>query len=173
MERKSTFGSILLFGLITGILMMLLSLLFYLLNVDQKSWINTLVYLVLFAGMSWGVINIRENRLNGVMSYGKAVGTGFWIGFIAAIIIAVYTYFYLTDLNPESMQQALAQAENKIIESQPDISDEDLDRAMEMVKIFGKPSFSAVATVISNSLISIIFALIIAIFAKRHDRTIA
>ena len=173
MERKSTFGHILLFGLITGILMVLLSLLFYLMDIEQKSWVNMLIYVVMIIGMSWGVINIRENRLNGVMSYGKAVGTGFWIGFFAALIVAVYTYFYMTDINPDAMKQALEEAENRILESKPDISDEDLDKALDMVRTFGKPSISAIAQVFTNSFVSVVLALIIAIFAKREDRTIA
>ncbi len=173
MERKSTFGHIVLFGLITGILMVLLSLVFYLMDLEQKSWINMFIYVILIIGMSWGMINIRENRLNGVMSYGKAVGTGFWIGFVAAIVVAVYTYYYMTDINPEAVKQALEEAENNIIENKPDISDEDLDKMLEMVRVFGKPSISAIAQVFTNSIISIILALIIAIFAKREDRTIA
>ena len=46
MERKSTFGHIVLFGLITGILMVLLSLVFYLMDLEQKSWINMFIYVI-------------------------------------------------------------------------------------------------------------------------------
>ncbi len=173
MENKTTFGPIVLFGLGTGAIMVIFSLLMYLLGVEQKSLMNLVAYLFLIGGMFWGMTSIRENRLNGVMSYGKAFGTGFWIGFIAAILLAVYSYFYLTYLNPHALQQALTEAENKILESNPDISDENLDKALAMVKMFGKPIISALMQIVSNSFFSVVFALIIAIFAKRVDKTIS
>ncbi len=173
MENKSTLGHILIFGLSTGVIMVIFSLLFYLFNVDQKSYINSLIYIILILGMTWGIINIRQRRLNNVISYGKSFGIGFWIGFVASIVIAIYTYFYLTKLNPGYMEKVLSETENKILESNPDISDEQLDTALSAVKMFGKPYISAFMQIVSNSIAAVIFSLIISIFAKREDKTIA
>jgi hypothetical protein len=173
MEKRSTFWPVVLFGFGTGVVMVIFSLVFFLLNIDEKSFVNSLVYIILVAGMFWGMYNIRENRLNGVMKYGKAVGTGFWIGFVASLVVAVYYYYYLSYLNPAILDNVMAEAQNKILEQNPDISEEDLDRALYMIELFSKPYISAIVQVFSNSFISIIFSLIIAIFVKREDRTIA
>jgi hypothetical protein len=164
---------VVLFGIGTGAVMVIFSLVFFLLNVDEKSFVNSLVYIILVAGMFWGMYNIRENRLDGAMKYGKAVGTGFWIGFVASLIVSIYYYFYLTYLNPGILDNVMVEAQNKILEQNPDISEEDLDRALSMVEMFSKPYISAIVQIFSNSVISIIFSLIIAIFVKREDRTIA
>ena len=173
MEKKSTFGPIVLFGLGTGILMVLFALITYLLDIDRNTYVNLLMYIFPVAGMWWGTVNIRENRLGGVMSYGKAFGTGFYIGFVAAIVLAVYMYYYVTVINPGVMDEAVAEAEKRIIESNPDISDELLDQLLETVKLFTNPILSALSQLVSFSIISVIISLIIAIFVKREDRTIA
>ncbi len=172
MENKPTFWPVVMFGLGTGVVMVIFSLVFYLLNVDEKSYLNSSIYILLVVGMFWGMYNIRENRLNGVMRYGKAVGTGFWIGFVASLVVALYYYYYLTYLNPGILDNVVAEAQNKILEQNPDISEEDLDRALSMIETFSKPYISSIVQIFSNSFISVIFALIIAIFVKKEDRTI-
>ncbi len=173
MENKTTFGYLLLFGALTGIAIIIFNLLIYLIGIEQKSYINLLRYIILIGGLIWGIANIRDMRLNGIISYGKAFGTGFWIGFFASILLAIYAYFYLTYLNPNILLDVVATAENKILESKPNISNADLDQALGIVKIFAKPGISAFTQFLMNLLFSTVFSLIIAIFAKREDRTIA
>jgi hypothetical protein len=55
----------------------------------------------------------------------------------------------------------------------PDMSDEQLDQALGMVKIFTSPVMMAVMGFIYNVVISVVLSLIFAIFAKREDRSIA
>ncbi len=173
MEKKPTFLLAMQFGLLTGIVMAVFSLVLFLAGVEMHSYWNLFSYVLFAGGLYWGITNIREKRLEGVMSYGKAFGTGFWITAFAAIVLGIFAYFYLKDINPGVLSDALAKAEDKIVSSNPDISDEQLDKAMEMVKMFTTPAMSAVSQFISNLIIGTIFSLIIAIFAKREDRTLA
>ena len=173
MENKSTFLPALQFGLLTGIAMVVYSLVLFLSGVDQHSSWNLVSYLIYIGGLYWGIVTIREKRLEGVMPYGKAFGTGFWITLFVAIVLAIFAYFYLKDINPGALADATAQAEDKILARNPDISDEDLQKALDMVKTFANPAMSAVMQFLSNLVAGTIFSLIIAIFAKREDRTLA
>ncbi len=173
MEKKSTFLLSMQFGLLTGIVMAVFSLVLFLAGVDMHSYWNLFSYVLFVAGLYWGMVNVREKRLEGVISYGKAFGTGFWITVFAAVVLGIFAYFYLKDINPGVLSDALAKAEDKIVSSNPDISDEDLQKALDMVKIFTTPAMSAVSQFISNLVFGTIFSLIIAIFAKREDRTLA
>lgn len=173
MEKKSTFGPALQFGLLTGLFMIVFSLIMYLVGIDRKSYWNIISYLIFVAAMYWGVSNIRDKQLEGVMSYGKAFGVGFWIAVFAALLTGIYAYFYVKYIDPTVLQNAVSQAEDKILAQNPNISDADLDKALKMVKMFATPGFSSVSAFISNTIAGTIFSLIIAIFAKREDKTIA
>ncbi len=173
MEQKSTFLPALQFGLLTGLAMVVYTLILYLAGVDMHSYWNLFNYVLFVGGLYWGMSSIREKQLEGVMSYGKAFGTGFLITLFAAILLAIFAYFYLQYINPSALAKASAEAENKILASNPNISDADLQKALDMVKIFTNPFMSAVTQFISNLIAGTIFSLIIAIFAKREDRTLA
>lgn len=173
METKSTFLPAMQFGLLTGLAMIVYTLILYLVGVDLHSYWNFFSYLLFVGGMYWGMTSIREKQLGGVMTYGKAFGTGFWIAFFAALLLGIFSYFYLKYIDPSALANATAEAEDKILASNPDISDEDLQKALDMVKIFTNPVMSAVSQFISNLIVGTIFSLIIAIFAKREDRTLA
>jgi len=173
MEQKSTFFPALQFGLLTGLAMVVYTLVLYLAGVDMHSYWNLLSYVFFIGGLLWGITSIREKQLEGVMSYGKAFGTGFWITLFVAIVLGIFAYFYLKDINPGALADATAKAEDKILASNPNISDADLQKALGMVKVFTNPIMSAVTQLISNLIAGTIFSLIIAIFAKREDRTLA
>ncbi|UBM63178.1 DUF4199 domain-containing protein [Candidatus Sulfidibacterium hydrothermale] len=173
MEQKSTFVPAIQFGIITGVAMAVYTLVLFLAGIDVHSYWNLISYFLYVGGLYWGISQIREKQLDGVMSYGKAFVTGFYIAIFVAIVLGVFGYFYLKDINPGALTDALTKAEDKILASNPDISDEELQKAMHLVKMFASPGISAFSQFISNLFTGTIFSLIIAIFAKREDRTIA
>ena len=173
MEQKSTFLPALQFGLLTGLAMIVYTLILYLAGVDMHSSWNLFGYVLFVGGLFWGMTSIREKQLEGVMSYGKAFNTGFWITFFAAILLGIFAFFYLKYINPSVLANKLTEVQNKILTSNPNISDADLQKALEMVKIFSTPVVSSITGFLSYLVSGTVFSLIIAIFAKREDRTLA
>jgi hypothetical protein len=173
MEKKLTFMPALQFGLLTGFAMIVYTLIMYLVGVNMHSSWNLIGYLFLLGGIYWGMSSIREKQLNSVMSYGKAFGIGFWIAVFAAILLGIFTFFYLKYINTAALSNGISEAENKILASNPNISDQDLQKALDMVKMFATPVLSAITGFIGYLIAGTIFSLIIAIFAKREDRTLA
>ncbi|HDO06394.1 MAG TPA: DUF4199 domain-containing protein [Bacteroidetes bacterium] len=173
MEKKSTFVPALQFGLLTGLAMIVYTLIMYLAGVDMHSSWNLIGYLFFVGGMYWGISNIREKQLEGVMSYGKAFGVGFWIAFFVAILLGIFTFFYLKYIDTAALTNGISEAEDKILASNPNISDQDLQKALDMVKMFATPVLRAITGFIWYIIAGTIFSLIIAIFAKREDRTLA
>jgi chaperone required for assembly of F1-ATPase len=55
----------------------------------------------------------------------------------------------------------------------PNMTDEQLEQGLKMVAIFSTPTAMAIMGFIVNLIVSVILSLIIAIFAKREDRSIA
>ncbi len=173
MEQKSTFIPALQFGLLTGLAMIVYTLIMYLAGVDMKSSWNLIGYLIFIGGLYWGITNIREKQLEGVMSYGKAFGVGFQIAFFTAILVGIFTFFYLKYIDTAALSNTISEAENKILSSNPNISDADLQKALDMMKMFATPVLRAIIGFIWFLISGTVFSLIIAIFAKREDRTLA
>ena len=173
MEKKSTFTPSLQFGLFTGLALIVFSLILFLLGAEKQSYWNLVNYVIIIAGIYWGMTNIRTRYLDNVMSYGKAFGIGFWITLVFAVLVAIFTFFYLKYLDPAILQNAVSQAEDKILAANPNISDADLDRALSMAKTFATPLMSAISQLVFNIIAGAVISLIIAIFAKREDKTIA
>ena len=160
-------------GIVIGIALIIFSLAMFFLEVDRESKIMWLSYLILFGGLYWAIISYRKKLPGEFMSYGQALLTGFLTGLFASILTAVFTYIYVVYIDTTLIDHVIAQAEEKILESQPDISDEDLDRALSMTEVFTSPGMMALFSFIGNVILSTLFSLIIAIFAKREDKSLA
>ncbi len=173
MEQKSTFSPAMQFGLLTGLAMVVFTLILFLAGVDMHSYWNLFGYILYVGGLYWGMTSIREKQLEGVMSYGKAFGTGFLITLFASVLLGIFAFFYLKYINPSVLANKLTEVQNKILTANPDISDADLQKALDMVKMFSTPIVSSISGFIGYVISGTIFSLIIAIFAKRGDRTLA
>jgi hypothetical protein len=86
----------------------------------------------------------------------------------SAVLPAIYTYFYVAVIDPSLIQNILTEAEENILASTPDISDEDLETALHYTEMFTSPVMMAVMGFIANVILGAILSLIIAIFAKRE-----
>jgi len=175
MEQKntSTFAAGLMPGIYTGLALIVFRLILFLLDVDNESSWNYTIYAVLALGLYMGIVNYRDNYLNGVMSYGKAFGSGFAIGLISSLIMGIFTYFFVVYIDTGLIAEIMLKSEESMLTQNPNMTDEQVDQALKMVSIFTTPVMMSVMGFIVNLITSVILSLIIAIFAKREDRSIA
>jgi len=98
---------------------------------------------------------------------------GFWVTVIATVIAAVYSYLYFTVINPGIIEEILIKSEEQILEQNPDISDAQLEQALSMTEMFVSPLVMTIFSVIFSIIAGAIVSLLIAIFVKREDNTLA
>ncbi len=172
-NKKSPFMSSLSSGIILGIVLIIFSLIMYFLDVDSESKIMWLSYVILFIGLYMAIVSYRKKLPGEIMTYGQAFLSGFLTGLFTSVLVAIFVYIFVEYIDTTLIAKKLAEAEEQILESQPDISDEDLDRALSITKAILNPAMMTVFSFLGNLLLSTIFSLIIAIFAKREDTSIA
>lgn len=172
MEQKSTFSPAMQFGLLTGLVLIVYTLILFLVGVGEKSPLQFISYVLLIGMIFWGMVNIRDRQLDGVMSYGKAFSTGFWIVLFASILVGIFTFFYLKYIDPGFMANHLAEVRMKM-EARPGITQAQVEQGMKMARTFSSPIISSVMALVWEVIIGTVFSLLIAIFAKREDKTIA
>ena len=157
------------YGLITGGAMIVFSLILFLLNLHMNKAVTWVSYVILAGGMVWGTIDYRKKFSNGFLTYGKAFSSCFYIGMIAGILSALYFFVFTKYIHPGFIQEIMDQTRASIATSKPDMSEEQIDQAMEISAKFMTAPLMAMWGFIGSALMSAILGLIAAIFLKKED----
>jgi hypothetical protein len=160
------------YGVYIGVVLIILSLIIYVLNLFIEKWPGYISYAVLLGGIILSSIAYRDKYLKGFITYGNSFSVGFLTGLFTALISAIFTLVFMSFVGDEYTAPILEKAEESLLQRQPDISDEDLARAMKMTRAFMNPVMMAVWVLLADILFSVIFALIISVFVKKEDKSI-
>ncbi|MCD6090116.1 MAG: DUF4199 domain-containing protein [Bacteroidales bacterium] len=155
------------YGLIGGILMIALSVILWLTGMMENKFLGYISYLILAFAMYLGAVNWRDKSNDGWMTYGEAFKTGFFVTLIAALLGLIYSYVFFNFIDPDFIGTIMSKAEEAMLEANPSISDEDLDRALEMTSKFSSPTMLTVFGFIGTVIFGTLLSLIVAIFAKK------
>jgi len=171
MEEKqpSVLSNGLLYGAITGIALILFSLILFLTDLYLNKTMSWISYLFLVGGMLYGTLEYRKKYTNGFITYGKAFISCFWIGLFAGIIGSLYMFVFAKYIHPGFVQELLDQARTNIMTTNPNMSDEQVEQAVSISAKFLSPGMMAVWGLVAYAAISAVIALILAIFIKKED----
>ena len=162
----------LMYGIYLGVVLIILSLVFYILDLQAVNWTAYVNYVFILGGVILASVTYRDKYLNGFISYGQSFSVGFLTGVFAAIIGAIFTYFFMLYLGDEFTDLMMENAEETMIENNPDISDEELDLALNIAQKMLKPWWLSVIALLSSVFFSLIFALIVSIFIKKENNSL-
>lgn len=146
----------------------LLSILFYVFDLDVRGIWGYLMYVILFAGIVWGTIQLRDKHRGGLLTYGQSFTSGMLIGLYTGIISAIFTFVFYKFFAPEQIQVILEKVEDQMIEKAPQLTDQELDMAMAMTAKFMTPIGMSVGALINLFIAGVIISLIASIFLKRE-----
>jgi hypothetical protein len=155
------------YGLIAGFLMIALSIILWLLGLMENKFLGYISYLILAFAMFIAATNWRDKLNGGWMSYGEAFKTGFFVTLIAAVLGLIYSYLFFNFIDPEFISGLGIKAEEAILEANPNISDADLETALEMSAKFTTATMLTIFGFIFTIIFGTIISLIVAIFAKK------
>lgn len=156
------------YGLITGMGLVILSLLFYFIDVNPESKVHFLIYLIILIGIIFGVINYKKTcNLN--LNYGKAFSTGLMISVFASLILAFYTYIFYKFIDPDAIDKIIKMAEQNIILNKK-IPKEQVAISIQMMKKMTTVNMVSLLTIPSVSINGLLMSLIAAIFLKSRNK---
>lgn len=168
MENKvSIWKSSVNYGLIAGVLMIAFSLILWLLGMMENKFLVYINYLILAFIMFLAATNWRDKFNGGWMSYGEAFKTGFFVTLIAAVLLILYNYVFFNFIDPEFLAGQMLKTEDAILEANPNISDSDLETALEMSAKFTSATMLTIFGFIFTVIFGTIISLIVAIFSKK------
>ena len=170
--RSSALNS-LWFGLITGGVLILFSLILFLAGLHTSRNLGYLGYVILIAGLAWGTVEYRNKSLGGYISYGKAFMSCFMSGLYAGLILAIYMFVFVQYIHPGFIDEMLEISRQAIYDSNSNMTDEQVEQAIEMSAKFMSPVMITIWTFVAYLFASAVLGLIISIFIKKEDKSAA
>lgn len=165
-ERKSVWKETLNYGLIMGLITIVVSVLAYMLDVIGKPWVILPSLIISIVALYMLLRSYRDTYNHGYISYGKAVGAGVVISIYSAILGAIYIYILYGFIDPGLVDKQILDAEEKLIaRGMPEGS---IDAALEMQAKFMKPWFMAVSSIFTAAFFGLILSLLVSLFIKKE-----
>lgn len=162
----------LIYGAIVGVVGIVLSLVFYFLNVMTATWIGWVSILVSIAVLAYVLVAYRNEYLGGFASFGQIFVMGVVIGIVAAILNAVYTYLLYEVIDPGLVEKMRIAAEERIMSNSriPESMYDDIFEKMETRMQTGR---MVVMSLIVGPIINAVLSLIIAAFVKKSENPVS
>jgi hypothetical protein len=168
MEKKpSVFLICLGYGVIIALAVIVLSLILFLLNLDQNKPLQFLSYFILIGGIILSQYNFRNKYSFGYIEYGKAFMIGMLTSLFLSIIMGVYTYIFFNFIDPGAMEEVMLQTEQSMLDR--GMTDMEIEQAMAMASKFQSVGMFTFFAVFGNFVAGIIISLITAIFIKKEN----
>ena len=158
------------YGAVLGLILVITAFLFWGFGIDKESPIPSIINNILVIGFIFYSITEYRNNINyGLISYRDSLKLGTTVAFFSSVIMAFYTFIYISYLDPDMLSDILNRTEQNVLHSQPDISDEQLDLALEMTAKFMQPHWLMIWGVLGGTFIGFFYSAIIAFFVRRTD----
>ena len=101
------------------------------------------------------------------MTLGQAIKLGLGIALIAGIIGVIFNYLLMNVIEPDMINQIMEKQQEAMIESNPNMTDQQLEAASEMTAKFMTPGMMAAFGLIGSLFFGFIISLITGLVMKR------
>ena len=167
MEEKSAsiWKSTMLSGVYLAIVLILLSVIFYVTGLTFSKTAQYSTYPILIAGIIWGQISYKK-ELGGFSTYGQMLLAGLLTMVFASIISSIYTYILYTIIDPSLQEQMRIFTEEQLV--QRGIPEEQMEMSLKMASKFQTPVMMVVMGIVVGAFMGLIISLITAIFIKKN-----
>lgn len=151
-------------GIILGMVMIALSLLFYFLGIRDNKPIGLLSFAVYVVVMYFAQKSYRDQNVGITISYGRALWVGFASGLFATVLITFYNYIFFEFIAPDLLTKMVEDVQLRTIEM--NLPGDTEAKALESQMKFMTSGWIAVFGMFGSAFQSFIAALLGAIIAR-------
>ncbi len=162
------------YGLILGVLTIIVQVIAYMTNgmaTERPFWEKALGWIVFIGVLFIAIKKFREAN-NGNLKVGQAIKTGIGVALIGAVITAVYVFIFFNFIEPTALDTMLEMAQEKMLEQNPDMTEEQMEIAVKWTKMFMSPTAMIFFTILGNLLFGLIVSLISGLILKHEEEYI-
>ncbi|PIE49299.1 MAG: DUF4199 domain-containing protein [Flavobacteriales bacterium] len=159
-QTKSSNNIAVNYGVYLGMASVIISLIIYAMGKTyEQNWIITLInILTIVVFVILGIKKFKENN-NGYLVLSQGLKTGIAVALIGAIIGIIYILIFVNFIEPGYTENVLEISRQKMMEN-PNLSEEQIDNAIEIQKNFSSPWFIAAVGLLWSLFIGFITSLI-------------
>ncbi|MFW5757319.1 MAG: DUF4199 domain-containing protein [Bacteroidota bacterium] len=172
-QKPGMFKPALNYAVIISALLIIITLLFYLFGDLQSEWASWTGFVVFLAGVIYSVLSFRNEKSGGYISYGNVVGFSTLIGLFTGVITGLFAFilygFIAPDLMEQLRQETIAATENLMLQTDPNISDSELDTMVNMQLRFLNPPMMMVRAIFGYLIQAVLIGLVAGIFVKKSN----
>ena len=151
------------YGLLTGLVSIILSFALFATDLDQSP-LRWLGLLVVIGGMVLAQRYFKQQN-GGFMAYSQGLITGFVLSGVSGILSTLFTYLYMTFIDPEYMSRVMDTARAKM-EAQGKVSDAQIEQATAMMQKFGTGGWLVLFGMMSALVFGLLIALVVSAIIK-------
>lgn len=158
------------YGLLLGIVSVIFGVIMYVTNVylDPGFIYSAIGFLVLIVIISLGIKAFKTEN-GGYLSLGEALKVGIGVAVIGGIITAIWSFVLMNYIEPEYMNQLMEVQREKMVEMQPDMTESQMDAAMEMSSKMSSPIMLMAFSLIGNLFFGLVISLIAGLIMKNKN----
>ncbi|NMD00287.1 MAG: DUF4199 domain-containing protein [Bacteroidales bacterium] len=157
------------FGAMNGASIMIVSLLIYIIGIQQNLFISFIIYGLNIFFIVYGTKHLRDQFQNGQISYGKALGSGTLISLFMSILVAFFIFLFFKFIATDELEKIFAQTEERLYNQ--GMSEDQIEMAMQMTRKMTTPLTMAIGTIFSYTFMGFIFSLITSSFIKKNGES--
>lgn len=159
------------YGLLGGLAMIVLNLVFYLsemLDLSKASFIslpNLTNYALMIAVVVLALRYHRDQELGGYLPFTRCLGMGWWLGLTMGIVGAIWAYIFFQFVAPD-LVETIREMQIEQMQDQG-LSEEQIEQSEKYMAMFTSPGAMAILSIFGNVLMTIIIALFAGLFMKK------
>lgn len=155
-------------SLLTGLALIIFSILTYFLGINPKSKIHYLTYIILIAGIVYSTNSYKKTE-NIFLTYSKAFKIGFLISLFASFILAIYIFIFNKFIDPDAINKMIKLSEQELIKNK-NLTQEQINASIQMIKKFSNITILTILSFVSMLLNGTLLSLITSIFIKSRKK---
>lgn len=158
------------YGVLLGILSVILGVIMYVTNayIDPSIIYTILGFLILIGVISYA-INAFKTENGGYLNLGEALKVGIGVAVIGGIITAIWSYLLMNYIEPQYMAQIMEVNQQKMMETNPNLTEAQMDSMMEMSSKFTSPFMIMAFSLIGNLFFGLLISLIAGLIMKNKN----
>ena len=159
------------YGAVLGLALSLLGIIFWSMNINEQtskvpSILNNALIIVFLA---LAIVKYRDEEMNGILTHKQCLKLGTTISFFSSAVMSIYTFIYITYLNPEIITNSLELTEQTLLQSDPEISDEMLEMQLQFAAKFMQPHWMMIMTLLGGTFMGFLYSSVLSFFTKKSS----
>ena len=158
------------YGLLLGIISVILGVIIYVTNAYlNPSWIYSVIGIAIPIVIITLGIKAYKTANGGFLGLGEAIKVGLGIAVIGGIITAIWTVLLMTVIEPEYMSQLMDAQREKMIETNPNLTEAQMEQAIAITSKFSSPWIAMAMNIVWSLFSGLIISLISGLVMKKEN----